>query len=144
MTRRIACRGLIIHDEKILVVNLKQEYDYYCLPGWTLEDGEMLDDCIVRELYEELWVEARLWSLWYIHELSLSEEKHLLEFFYRIQNPEDFLRIDLANTSHGFEIYDLKRISLYDRSTKVLPVELMISLREGANSDDGVVRRIVN
>ena len=143
MTRRIACRGLIIHDEKILVVKLKQEHDYYCLPGWTLEDGEMLDDCIVRELYEELWVEAMLWSLGYIHELSLSEEKQLLEFFYRIQNPEDFLRIDLVNTSHGFEIYDLKRISVYDRSTKVLPAELMVSLREWATSSDGVVRRIV-
>lgn len=49
---RINVRALIIRDDKILLCkNIKG--GFYFLPGGGLEEGETINQCIVRELQEE-------------------------------------------------------------------------------------------
>lgn len=50
----ITCRGLIIHEGKLLVVKLRPADNFYCLPGGKIERFEKIEECMVREIEEEL------------------------------------------------------------------------------------------
>ena len=49
---RIACRGVIIRDDKILLT-YEVNTDQYFIPGGGLEEGETIEQCCIRELAEE-------------------------------------------------------------------------------------------
>ena len=50
--RRPSVRGIIIKDEKIAMMH-SLKYDYYKLPGGGIEDGDQLEDTLIREVKEE-------------------------------------------------------------------------------------------
>ena len=50
--RRPSVRGIIIRDGKIAMMH-SLKYDYYKLPGGGIEEGESLEDTLVREVKEE-------------------------------------------------------------------------------------------
>ncbi|AIO19222.1 RNA pyrophosphohydrolase [Candidatus Izimaplasma bacterium HR1] len=49
---RTACRGIVIKDDKYLVVHLLK-HDITTFPGGGLEENETLEECVVREVLEE-------------------------------------------------------------------------------------------
>ena len=110
---KIRSRWIIFDKWKIfLVKNIKN--DFYCLPGWKVEEWEMMKQWFEREIFEELWVRPEVWQLVHIQEFIYKEQTNL-EFWYLITNPEDFKNIDLSKTSHSFEIgncgfYDLDEV----------------------------------
>ena len=42
----IRCRGVILHEGKLLVVKHSEDLDYYALPGGHLEFGEDIKECL--------------------------------------------------------------------------------------------------
>ena len=52
---RVGCRGIVKQGDKYLMVHL-QEWDIYTFPGGGLEDNETLEECCIREVYEETGV----------------------------------------------------------------------------------------
>ena len=70
------CRGILIHEGKILLSYYKKE-DQYLIPGGGREDRESLADCCKRELAEEtgIIVDPRT------HYLTLEEYYH--EYFFK-------------------------------------------------------------
>lgn len=130
---RIACRGLIIHENKLLTVRLK-DYKHFCLPGGTLEKDEEITQCIQREIQEELWITPILWNIAFIHELIIPET-HLIEFFYVIKNPQDFLSIDLAKASHWFEIKEMHWLDIENPDVEFLAKELLVLLKDSKPED---------
>ncbi len=49
---RVACRGIVLSEGKILLT-YEVHTDQYFIPGGGLEDDESLEECCVRELAEE-------------------------------------------------------------------------------------------
>ncbi len=49
---RIACRGIIVPDGKLLL-SYEKERDFFMLPGGGLEKGETEAECCIREVSEE-------------------------------------------------------------------------------------------
>lgn len=54
----IKCAGVILEDGKLLVVR-KKGSDVFLSPGGKVERGESLQDCVVREIKEEISVDVR-------------------------------------------------------------------------------------
>lgn len=49
---RVGCRGIVIRDARMLISH-EVNADCYLIPGGGLEEGEMPEDCCVREISEE-------------------------------------------------------------------------------------------
>ncbi len=107
MKREIKVRGIAVADGKLLCVqltpynNLSAEGEpFWCLPGGGVDDGEGLRDAMRREMVEELGVAPKVGRLLYVQQFAHKDIDYL-EFFFHIENPEDYANIDLTKTTHG-------------------------------------------
>jgi len=127
MIRRIAVRGIALHEGKLFAVrlkaykeHLKRDNGYWCIPGGKLEEGESLHDCIAREMFEETGVQPVVGNLLYVQQF-VHDNKDTIEFFFHITNGADYLSVDLAHTSHGLE--EIEEFGFIDPSqvSRILP-----------------------
>lgn len=112
MSRRIAVRGIIVHNNKLLCFKLKDRdgnvSDFWSVPGGGLEEHESLKDGVERELLEETGIKPIVGELLFVQQFSRNDPPHTeeLEFFFHIKNPGDYLSIDLSKTTHGVQEVD--------------------------------------
>lgn len=107
-----------------------RKYDpYYCLPWGKLELYENLQDCIVREIQEELGFTPVISQLICVHELVRNEKVHLVEFLYAIGNPQDFVMEKTKDASHAHELSEITWIDIADETIIFHPKWLMDILR---------------
>ena len=65
MNKRVSSRAIIIKDNKLVVLFRRRIRDgkvveYYSLPGGGLEEGETLEENVLREVNEELGIEIKI------------------------------------------------------------------------------------
>lgn len=76
ITQRIACKALIIHDEKILIIREAAtnpdgtQTGKWGLPGGRVEPGECWQDGLTREINEETGLTCTIGSPLYVGEWS--------------------------------------------------------------------------
>jgi 8-oxo-dGTP pyrophosphatase MutT (NUDIX family) len=133
MKRKISARAIVLHEGKLLCVRQKPysdlsgigvrtTNDYWNLPGGKIDEGEALIDCLKREMIEETGIEAMPGNLMYIQQFEYKGTEYL-EFFFHVTNGQDYLRVDLSQTTHGEE--EIAEIAFVDpKSTEVMPVFL--------------------
>jgi len=124
MQRRIAVRGIVILDGKLLCMRLKpyrhaDAGTYWSTPGGGVDNGQALVPALEREMIEETGIHPKVGRLLFIQQYASKNEEQL-EFFFQIDNPKDYLNIDLSKTSHGQT--EIEEYGFIDPSTKrVLP-----------------------
>lgn len=127
-TRRVATRAIIFKDGKLLCQRLVpgesgQARTYWCTPGGGLDIGESLEAGLHREMIEETGITPKIGRLLFVQQFSEDGKKEQMEFFFHIENPEDYEAIDLASTSHGQ--LEIEHVEFIDpRSENVLPAFL--------------------
>lgn len=105
--RRIGVRGIIWRDGRLLAVKHKDKdgnpKDFWAIPGGGLDPGEQIEEGVKREMFEELGKDAQIGRLLFVQQFrsSRGDCDEELEFFFLIENIEDFSGIDLTQTSHG-------------------------------------------
>jgi len=57
----VSCRAVVVKEDKVLGEFLKKS-DVFNLPGGGLEPGELLEDCVKREVLEETGVVVKVLS----------------------------------------------------------------------------------
>ena len=103
-TRRVNVRGIIFNEGKLLLTKFRQEDDsesaHWGTFGGGLDIGESLAIGLHREMIEETGIAPKIGNLLFIQQFE-DEEKEYLEFFFNIENVEDYETVDLEATSHG-------------------------------------------
>jgi 8-oxo-dGTP diphosphatase len=134
---RVKACGICMHDNKILLIhriNLAREdgvKEYYVIPGGGVEEGEKVEDTVVREMKEETDVTVTVDTLFY--ELEDYNQKGGLEKYYgylcRYVSGEAKLREDSEEAQEmkeGVHFYkpvwvdltEIKNITLYPTPLK--------------------------
>lgn len=134
---KIRCRGIIVHDGKLLLVKHSPDADFYALPGGHLDFGEDPKECIAREMVEELGITPTIGRLLYVYSFVHSDGKQSVEFHFEITNGQDFLAHAEKEKSHAFEIVD---VVWADQSTslRILPEEIGKAFKAGKLFKDEV------
>ncbi len=133
---RVGCRGIIIEDGKVLL-SWEERKNVYMSPGGGVENGESLEECVVRELSEEAGFKVKvikplfkvneycfetLWvNNYFLCEIEGECERHLTES--EIYNRVKPVWLDLEKAIEIFGEYESKTIdhaSLYLREYTVL------------------------
>jgi len=106
-SRRVCVRGLIYKEGKIFGQKLhKTSGDWWCTPGGGVDPLESLHDALRRELIEETGIEPIIGRLVLVQQFSTDGatshgEDEQLEFFFIIENADDYENINLQDTTHG-------------------------------------------
>ncbi len=70
---------LMIHDNHVLVMHRKKvDEEYYTFVGGGVEEGETIEEAVVREVMEETMMPTKLDRLLYIHDYTESEQYYYL------------------------------------------------------------------
>lgn len=111
--RRVCVRGLIYKNGKLFGQKLHNSNgDWWCTPGGGVDSMESLHDALAREMIEETGIKPVIGRLALVQQFATKDntthgENEQLEFFFLIENTDDYQVIDLENTSHGaLEIAD--------------------------------------
>lgn len=95
-----------------------------------MDEGEMLLDAIQREMIEETAITPVVGKLLYVHQFKYQGSYQGPEFFFNIENVEDYTKIDLSATTHGEE--EIAEIGFFD------PRDLDIVLPEFLKDIDSI------
>jgi len=125
--RRVAVRGIIFKADKLLCQKLtayrRNDRDFWCTPGGGLDMGELLEDGLRREMIEETGVDPKIGRLLFVQQFTEDGKKEQMEFFFLIENPEDYETIDLAGTTHGIE--EVEQVEFIDPKEHVVLPEFL-------------------
>lgn len=109
-------RAIVKRGDQLLLVRQRDHAGvpkpFWALPGGHVEDGEKLHDALRRELIEETGIEPVVGKLLFVHQFASAAGYEGPEFFFYVENAQDFVRIDLAQTSHG--AHEIAEIGFFD------------------------------
>ena len=79
----IACCGIIEKNKKVLITKRKVNpfKNRYVLPGGKLDKGELLRDCLKREIFEEVGLEVIHKNFFDFYEVMLPDRYYLVMYF---------------------------------------------------------------
>lgn len=133
----IRCRGLFIRDEKLLIVKHSEQAPHYALPGGHLERDESPLECLEREIKEELGIEIQSAELKYVYRwVNPKDTITNIEFIFLITDKIPY-EIDIKDTSHAFEIFEILWVEKTDTMT-ILPKEIFKEFTENSFLFEGV------
>ncbi len=143
--RRVAVRGIILKDNKILSVRQKKYpgratddgQDYWCTPGGGVDIGEPLIAALERELIEETGIKPSVGKLLYIQQFERKEWEHL-EFFFHVTNGEDYEHVDLEKTTHG--AIEIAEVGFIDPAANNLQPVFLTEVDLASDSTKGIAK----
>jgi 8-oxo-dGTP pyrophosphatase MutT (NUDIX family) len=128
---KIAARAIILHEGKVLLVQHKGR-DFYSLPGGKVDEGEDIQSALVREMEEELAVQAKIEKMLFVHEFQYPGGDMSLEFFFLVQNGADFLG-DNKGEYAEIELADIAWKNV-DEELNIMPKFLQEKLKTLSNT----------
>jgi ADP-ribose pyrophosphatase YjhB (NUDIX family) len=129
----VRCRGITVHDGKLLVVRHAHDTSFAALPGGHLEWGEDILTCMHREIVEELGVVPTIGRLLYVNTFQAErggKSVQPIEFFFEITNGADFLTYADGERSHAHELAEVAWVAPSD-DVPLLPKEVMADFSQG-------------
>lgn len=133
----IRTRGIILHNNELLVVKHAPEYTFYALPGGHLEYGENLHECTSRELIEELGVKPEIGRLLYVNNFIDDDGTQSVEFFFEIINSSEYRNIDGLERTHAHEIVEMIWLK-QNEDLNLLPKKVLEDFKSGNIISDQV------
>jgi len=138
----IRVRGIILFEDKLLVVKHPNDTSFGALPGGHLEWGEDIRECLVREIIEELGIKPEIGRLLYVNNFIDGDSIQSVEFFFEITNANMYMDIGNNSRTHAHEIAEIIWAKPTD-TISILPKKLGEDFKKGEMVSD-LVRYIHN
>jgi len=125
MKKAVSSRAIIIKDNKLVTLFRRKKKnniikEYYSLPGGKLEKNETIEECIIREVKEELCVDVKILKF-----INTVEYENSIEYYFycEIINGEPKLggeELERLNENNYYEVnyLDLDKLDQYDIYSK--------------------------
>ena len=112
--------GVVIHEGKLLVYQ-NEGYPYKCLPGGRIQFGEPAESAVLREMKEEIGIDAEIVRPLWLNQAFFTEDVeqtqfHELCFYFLIKLPSEFLESHKTSfiTQEGKKIHRFEWVCLED------------------------------
>ena len=117
MEKRISSRAIIIDNDEMLTMFRRKKKDdgtvkeYYVIPGGGLEQGETLEENVIRELNEEFNVDIKVLGY-----LGCDETEKTIEHFFHceIENGVPHLGGEEKERMSEANYYEIRKIPIND------------------------------
>lgn len=148
MNKRISARAIIIENEKIfLMFRRKNGRSFYAFPGGKKENGESLEECVVRELEEELGILVKPQRLVYEYNTPSSKQYFFLcdyvDGIFGTGKGEEFDKDPATNYYEPRQEY-LKKINNLELKPEEVKLQLLSDLGTKELFDESTPIKILN
>ena len=112
MQEEITSRGIIIVDEEvILLFRRKNNKEYYAIPGGHVEKNETNEECIIREIKEELSINIEVIDL-----LGITQKDNRKEYIYNCKYIDGTLKLggEELERNNPNNYYEIRKINIKD------------------------------
>lgn len=114
---QIRVTGILVENEEILLVNQKVSANRsWSLPGGRLEQGETLEQGVVRELFEETGLKVRVIKLLYVCD-KIDSAPQILHVTFLLERVGGEIKLPTnefdENTIHDVKMVDISELSNY-------------------------------
>jgi 8-oxo-dGTP diphosphatase len=128
--------GIIVQEDRVLVCQRKRTVKYplqWEFPGGKVERGETIDECLQRELKEELSIDAEIGPLFH-HQLWVYPDSGSYEvFFFMVPSFTGTVTNITFEQIAWIEISGLNTITMLDGNREVVEKLLLKSKLKGQN-----------
>ncbi|MGE5605088.1 MAG: NUDIX domain-containing protein [Bacteroidota bacterium] len=117
MPIKIRATGILIEDQKILLVKQKVTGSrHWSLPGGTLEFGETIAECIIREMAEETGLKVEIEKLLYICDRIENDKNQVVHITFKLKRTGGSLKLGYEPEPGANPITDLKMVPIEELS----------------------------
>ena len=120
---RIAVDGILYNEGKVILIKRKGRtfHDFWALPGGMVEEGEMIEEALKREMKEELSVEVIPKDILGVYsEPKRDPRQHTISVVFICEFKEGLLAGDDAAEWGNFELNEALEIDLAFDHKKIL------------------------
>ena len=135
--KRIRAVGIVIKDNRVLLIERKNELEYFVFPGGGVEKEETVEQAVIRELQEETTVQVKIKKLLYQHIYDDETEQYFYLCEYITGEPK--LADDapeIKQMAQGNDFYNPGWYKVEDlKSMLIFPLEIRDLLLEDIKND---------
>src|ERR1035437_9976151 len=124
--KRIRAVAILIRGDEVLLIHRKNEKEYFVFPGGGVEEGETIEQAVIREMLEETTMEIKINKLLYHHIYDNDTEQYFYLCDYISGEPKlDENSEEKKKMLEGKDFYDPKWIEIKElKNMLVYPLEI--------------------
>lgn len=140
---QVRVTGILIEGEKLLLVKQKVANRNWSLPGGRVENGEMLEEAMIREMREETGLEVKIKKLLYVCDKP-DASPSLLHITFLLEKLTGEIMLPSNEFDHN-PIHDVQMVPIKDLSQYGFSETFITLISEGfasAGSYQGLKQNI--